>query len=580
MMLNAQSGFFTKSRFLAMVAQTDKFLRLIKLFLWVLLGLYGYSFIMDIKGGFSSAFLYQQWLEMLFLFYIYGLFYVVLKPVKSRPVLAAIPIFLIYIVHDIFYLVYGKVFRFINVLEVSELLQVLPLAVDIVLVLLVAMIILLIVSRINYQKPFTVALALAPLLIIIGTIKASPDVYANTFESFSHEIVKYSDGKSVENNGRLAMLLYREAQRSATLDSLGPYRNRENYDQFVSKRIESIQQHIVPQNVHLIVLESFLDPRLFNELKFSQPPVHPDFEKFFTDKLGLSISPVFGGATAQAEFEVLCGVPAFEKLSSVEFNVFTGSHAHCLPGMLSAMNYRTIASNAYKPNFFNAIPGYQGTGFKELQFPVEFYSGAESYLHFGDPGVEEYIFDKSLFEQNIEMIKNHLQQENTRPIFNYMMTIYGHTPHILDPEARPEIIQTQSDYADDHLQRAANQFYYRTQAIAEYVKKLMLLDKNSMIILMSDHVPPLRNGPNTFKALRYLNNSEQSIFYNRIAIIENGQAVKYAPIHHYEVADVVLNYLTKGHHCQAESCAHLGKKTATRDERLPAYLSLMAHASE
>lgn len=563
-----------------MTFQSDKLVRLIKLSVMVLLGLYFYSLLMESKGGFASEFLYRQWIEIVLVLYLYGLSYLILKPSKLTAVLAAVPVILIYVVHDTFYLVYGKVFRFINVLEVPELLQVIPVTWTMGLILIVVLPLLVMVSKINYRQPLTLLLALTPLVFILVTMKTSPTAFASRFETVANQIVKYSDGKSVESNGRLAMLMYREAQRSATLDKVEPYRHRDQYDQQIAKRVEKIQQHITPRNVHLIVLESFLDPRLFKDLSFSQSPVHPEFEKRFGDKLGLSISPVFGGATAQAEFEVLCGVPAFEKLSSVEFNVFTGSQAHCLPSLLSSLNYRSIASNAYKPNFFNAIPGYEGMGFKELQFPVEFYSSAPSYLHFGDPGVEEYIFDQSLFEQNLGLVKKHLQDNKNQPMFNYMMTVYGHTPHVLDPEKRPEIIQTHSSYADDHLQRSTNQFYYRSQAIAQYVEKLIELDKNSLIILMSDHVPPLRNGPNTFKALRYMGNIEQSFYYNRLAIIENGQVVKYAPIHHYELPDVVLNYLTTGQHCQAQACAHLGKVTASRDARLDAYLSLMAHASE
>jgi len=50
-------------------------------------------------------------------------------------------------------------------------------------------------------------------------------------------------------------------------------------------------------------------------------------------------------------------------------------------------------------------------------------------VEFGDPGVEEYIFDK-------------------------------------------ELIELHSDYPDDHLSRAISQFYYRTGAIADYVNSL------------------------------------------------------------------------------------------------------------
>jgi len=565
---------------MAIQIQSNKIMQLGRLFLMLLGGLYVYSLIMASRGGFAADRLYGQWIEVIVVLYLYTLIYAILKPVRERALLAAIPIFLLYLLHDAFYMIYGKVFRLINFSEVPELLQVVPWSVALLLVVIFVLPLVWILLRVNYQRPIRILVAVVPFVVITTLIQATPTAFADNFKSVAHEIVKYSDGKSVENNGRIAMLMYREAQRTATLDAISPYRDRKTYEQAVDERVAKIKPALQARNVHLIVLESFLDPRLFADLKFSQPPVHPDFEKIFAGKLGFSISPVFGGATAQAEFEVLCGVPAFEKLSSVEFNVFTGHQAWCLPGLLNKLHYRTTASNAYKPNFFNAIPGYEGMGFSELHFPVEFYAATESYLHVGNPGVEDYLFDGDLFKQNLAFVQQHLQEHKDQPLFNYMMTIYGHTPHILDPDLRPEIIQTSSTFPDDHLQRATNQFYYRTQAIANYVTKLMTLDKNSLIILVSDHVPPLHYGPNTFNALHYMHNRENGMHYNRIAVIENGKAVRYAPIHHYELPDIILNYLSGGEHCREQACAHLGQHTPDRDARLEAYLTLMAHASE
>jgi phosphoglycerol transferase MdoB-like AlkP superfamily enzyme len=544
-------------------------------------GLYAYTLLMETFGGFSSSALYKQWIELLLVLYLYCLFYTLLKPIAWRAVLAAAPILLIYLVHDVYYLIYGKVFRLIDISELPELLQVLPLGYALVVALLLFLPLGLFFISVNYRQPGRLAIGLLPLALLLLLVETTPNVYANGFRQITPGIVKYSDGKSVENNGRLAMLIYREAQRADTLAKLEPYRDRQTYDQRTNRQVEALKPHQTRHNVHLIVLESFLDPRLFNDLRFSRSPVHPAFAKLFGDNLGLSRSPVFGGATAQAEFELLCGVPAFEMVSSVEFNAFSGEPANCLPQLLSQLGYRSVASNAYKPNFFNALPGYKGAGFTERFFPQEFYSAVESYLHFGNPGDEEYLFDRPLFEQNLAFIKSHLQDKPGQPLFNYVMTIYGHTPHLLDKDKRPEIIQLQSGYEDDHLQRAANQFYYRTQAIANYVNQLLAIDKHSLIVLVSDHVPPLRNGPNTYQALRYMDNIDKSYYYNRMAIIENGVVKRYSPMSHYELPPLILNYLSEGAYCKTNRCAFLNdEQRLARQEYLEDYLTLMAHASE
>ena len=110
----------------------------------------------------------------------------------------------------------------------------------------------------------------------------------------------------------------------------------------------------------------------------------------------------------------------------------------------------------------------------------------------------------------------------------------------------------------------------------------MKIDKHSLIILVSDHVPPLQFGPNTYKKLRYLDNRENSIFYNRIMIIQDGEVKKLATIHHYDIPRLVLNYITRGAYCQGDGCGFPGQqasgvgRVALHDQ----YMNLMAHATE
>lgn len=558
----------------------NPYLNLLLRFAVLLAALYGYSLVMETYGGFSTEGLLQQWLEIVLVVYLYAMFYFALRPVAWRGLLAAVPLILLYLVHDIFYLAYGKVFRFINVSELPELLQILSPAYLLLLGLVCLLPLAAMLGWANYHRPRRLLVWSLPLLLLVASVETAPLAFASGFRQVAHEIVKYSDGKSVENNGRLAMLLFREAERATILEQVKPYRDRLEFDREASARLAMFNTHNNHRNVHLIILESFLDPRLFTQLGFSQPPVHPAYAKLVGENAGLSISPVFGGATSQAEFEVLCAVPAFEKLSSVEFNVFTGSAAHCLPDLLAGAGYRSVASNAYKPNFFNTVPAYQGMGFVERYFPAEFLSNEDSYLHVGDPGSEEYLFDADLFAQNREFVKQHLQQQPDKPLFNYLLTIYGHTPHVLNPTLRPSIITVQSAYPDDHLQHATNQFYYRTEAIAEHVNALLKMDPNSLIIFMSDHVPPLRNGPNTYRALRYMDNIEQAYFYNPVVIIEAGKVHKYPTLHHYDLSGVILNFLSEGAYCKQRDCGHLREQAMPREALLADYLRLMAHASE
>ena len=91
-----------------------------------LAGVYLYARAVEYFGGIEAGSFHLQWLELVFVLYLYGWFYLILRPGRGRALVAALPVLVGYLVQDVYYLAYGKVFRVIEVLELPELLQVLP----------------------------------------------------------------------------------------------------------------------------------------------------------------------------------------------------------------------------------------------------------------------------------------------------------------------------------------------------------------------------------------------------------------------------------------------------------------------
>lgn len=567
-----------------------------------LLGVYAYSFIILLLGGLGGVLqvteiesimvfrldeirgvrMMREYWELLFLFYLYCYFNMILRPSRLRALLAALPLFLAYIGQDIYFLMYSNVFRVAELSEVPELLQVLSWPYLALLLVLVVLPLGYFVWSINYRKPMVLLVGAVPLAVVIGTAIYSPAKYIDYYNKVGEEIIYWSDADSVVNNGRFMMLLYREAERQLSLIKTQTFRDREQYKQQNEKFAGWIKANSTKRNVHLVVLESFLDPTLFKNATYSQDPFHPSFRKLFGNKMGFSLSPVVGGKTSQAEFEFLCGVPAFEEMAGVEFNNFTGAAAYCMPGKLQLVGYQTMASNAYNPSFFNTPNAYRGMGFGRMYFPREYVSGNETYLVKGDTSGEmEYLFDGGLFDQNLEFITPFLQDKDGPPLFNYVLTVYGHFPHLLNEDKRPQVIKMQSTFKDPQLERAANQIYYRSEAIARYVNRLIELDPGSLIILVSDHLPPGQHGRMSFQKLRYLNNSPDSLHMNRIMIIEQGKVKKYATMHHYDIPSVVYNSITNGAYCKVYTCGFADNRLLDdRMSRHDDYMRIMAHASE
>lgn len=499
--------------------------------------------------------------------------YCLLRDTRARPFIAALPFTVIYVAHDLYYWWFGNIFRLADVAELPELVQVLTIGeIAFYSTLLVAPL-LVFVASLHPARSLVAAVAAGLLWAVpIAEQQLMPGVVA--FVERFGSITEWSDQRSARDTGRLALIVYREAQRRTATRRLASFHGDPQYSALIEGRHTSLASQGSRRNVHFIVLESFLDPTLLGRVRYSMSPVAPAFGALFEGQEGMAISSVFGGKSSQAEFEALCGVPAFGYLGSTEFGVLLGRGVKCLPRLLRDVGYQTMASNAFKPDFFNTLDAYRSLGFEKIYFPKEYAPNRETYLVAGDVAEEEFLFDGELLKQNLAHVRAHLNR-GSGPLLNYVLGIYGHNPHRLNTKLRPEIIQVYgAGAAQTKLTSYVNQYYYRTRAVAEYVSGLRALDPNSMIVIMSDHLPALDVGPNGYRELGYAAEGD-TVFHNRLYVLENGEPRRYVGLRHYDLPDVVVNFLTGSQHCRSNPCTVNGN-TRSKESYFSAYLGLLA----
>ena len=513
-------------------------------------------------------------IEVPLLLALYWVLGFALRPGKLSPFVAALPLVTIYAVCDVFFIAYGDVVRIIDLKDLPELLKVLPWLEKAGSVLTVGLPIALLLVFLDFRRYGRVLTVAGLALVAAATVEFFPNAVLWGFDLAQLNVDTYSDAQSVNDNGRLTMLVYFEAARRAAVKQTAAYRKRSEYDQQVGAAADFIAKNGSGNNVYVVVLESWVDPTLFRGVTFSQDPRNPDFKQLVGDGQGFSISPVFGGGTAQAEFEVLCGVPALAALSEVEFDDFTGHAAGCMPGILHQAGYATYVSNIFYPDYFNSTKAYTGVGFDKIFYPIEYARDRQTYLTIRKASDDEtYLFDGDLFSQNLAFIARTLRENPGKPILNYVLTMYGHEPNDMDTKRRPLVLQMKAPHDDRQLLRAANQYWYRTQAIASYIRGLVQLDPKSMILLVSDHLPPLDEGTKSYKDFRYLDNSNDSVHMNRILVVEDGKVVRLKTIHHYDVPSVIYDYLTGQRFCAQNKC------DLTSAERQDKYMLLISRAA-
>ncbi len=531
------------------------------------LGLWALSWSFGNIGGiadYPSALRFEvPYLLVLFL----GLAYL-MRPGPWRFLIAGAPIVAIYLTMDVHYVLLHSVFKLDDLLLIPEALAVAP-AWVLLVVSIVAVGWLTVFAYQLKRRGRELAAPLALLAIAAAPPAAAylaPARFLDAAQLGGYSLIDWSDRYTAAVMGRTASLLLFAATKEKALNelSLQPILVDPNRDSGLIQRSLPTKR-----NVHILVLESLLDPTRFSAVDF-RSPVEPRRFETLRKRMRVVTAPVFGGGTAQVEFEVLCGAPALELYSSAEFNMMSGAPTTCLPNLLAGAGYRTIATQSYKPDFFNSERAYESLGFQEVHFPSVYAGTRDTYLQYDIP--DSYIFDGDLLEQNLSYVKQQIAAG--QPILNYVLGVYGHLPHEIDTSRHPDAVKIEGLDSGSQVYRAIQQFYYRTGALADYVRALRQIDPESLILVTSDHLPPLDTGPITYRALGYELGAENE-YSDNIWFFDGPKEPESAwPDRQYEFMDFILDVLSDGRYCLEAQCKH---RVAWDPERLTAsYTQLIA----
>lgn len=237
---------------------------------------------------------------------------------------------------------------------------------------------------------------------------------------------------------------------------------------------DGAKKEFTPRNIHLVLLESFWDPNGLKKARYKQNPLAPDFRKLWKSAgYSHALAPVFGGYTANSEFEVLCGFPVVKDNVKFERQLLNG--VPCLPHILADKGYRTIASHPNVPVFWNRVNAYERMGFQT-------YWSLQDFVQ--DDMNREFMSDATLFRQVLEKIAPTLEAK--QPILDYIVTYFGHWNYPLS-ESRPSKITSPSPV--EEVTTYANTIYYKSRELMGFIKQIQQKDPDSIVVVFGDHLP-------------------------------------------------------------------------------------------
>lgn len=295
------------------------------------------------------------------------------------------------------------------------------------------------------------------------------------------------EADAVADARRIGGVLYLLKDVTRSLEELEAAPNQAEVDAALASVALLQSGGVRPRNVHVVLLETLWDPLKLSAYRFSRDPFDPRFRALLERSNGsAALSPVFGSLTANAEFEVLCGLP------TTQFTVFFVSSLRkpmpCLPRVLRQAGYLSMASHPNLANFWSRDRAYGLLGF-------ESYRAVESFVIDDLDG--PYLNDASLFRQNLEA----LAAAGDRPVFNYVVSLSSHYPYQRDREKRPDVVHATPRVA--LLDAYANAAYYTTRAFMDWVERVRAQDPDAVIVAFGDHAPVLGNEPDPYRASGY-----------------------------------------------------------------------------
>lgn len=330
--------------------------------------------------------------------------------------------------------------------------------------------------KINKKSLLTTAIICCILWISLG-------IFPQKTVDFLNSRFKYEAWDQLGNyrkSGGSVYLIYSGAHFSANRLK----KPNENEVAAALKQLNIQKQHPLittdnkKRNVYLILMEGLWDPTLLKKVQFSDDPLDPEFRKLW-DECGNSwaMSPVYGGETANAEFEILTGHPSNLYDSRVMFQTNIRNDIPALPNILSDAGYETIALHPFIPTFWNRLNVYPRLGF-------DYYYSIKDFTQ--DDLNDAKLSNISLYQQSWKIIN---ENHNEKPRLTYIVTLSGHWPFRLNKAKRPPLISSNSSVK--YVEQYANSVRYNTGETMHFVKIIRKNDPNALIVIMGDHTPLL-----------------------------------------------------------------------------------------
>ncbi|MFY0217985.1 LTA synthase family protein [Bacillus cereus] len=252
-------------------------------------------------------------------------------------------------------------------------------------------------------------------------------------------------------------------------------------------------------NIIFVMSESFWDPTKVTNLSFSEDPVpnlHHYIENF---PGGQTISPTFGGNTANVEFEALTSYSmSLLKPGSIPYQqvITNKKEIPSIPMALKKEGYYTSAIHSFGRTFFKRDDVYKVLGFDK-------FNAEDTMKNVDIDG--DYISDLAMSKEIIAELEKQKQ-----PTFIHAVTMQNHFPFTEGRfgENLIEISGLENEESKGELETYTEGLRRSDEALQYLIEQLDNLDRPTLLVFFGDHLPSLGTNKSFYKENGYITNEK------------------------------------------------------------------------
>lgn len=231
-------------------------------------------------------------------------------------------------------------------------------------------------------------------------------------------------------------------------------------------------------NLIIILNETFYDPSLLTEhYAHTGGDVTPNLHKIFRNyPSGYMYSTVYGGGTANVEFEVQTGLSNYWAMTTPYVNILPKLESLISPAQAGEIyDFSARGIHSYDKTMYKRHLAYRTMGYDEL-------IGESEFTHTEKEAKSSVLNDRAIYQEVLDLLK-----DSDEPQVISTITMQNHAPYA---QAGYETIDFQLLQREGEwwlIEHSFQSLHNSDEYLGEFIKALDKLDERTVVLWFGDH---------------------------------------------------------------------------------------------